>query len=68
MAGVTENDDWTESQNCGDRALGVYYTAHHFVTKPTYRFSTYKYSDDDQTECHPYNYAQIGLDFETFEG
>jgi len=28
MAGVTENDAWTDSSNCGDRALAVYYVAH----------------------------------------
>jgi hypothetical protein len=52
MAGVTENDDWTDNSECGDRALAIYYVAHHTQTKPTYRFSTYS---DDGT-CVPYEY------------
>jgi hypothetical protein len=28
-AGVTENDDWTDNSECGDRALAVYYVAHY---------------------------------------
>jgi len=29
MAGVTENDDWTDNSECGDRGLAVYYSAHY---------------------------------------
>lgn len=65
MAGVTENDDWLSSSDCGDRALAVYYVSHNKVTKPTYRFSTYNQGDET---CSPYNYGGIGLPFETFEG
>jgi hypothetical protein len=25
VAGVSENGDWTKSQECGDRSLSVYY-------------------------------------------
>ena len=28
MAGVTENNDWTNSQECGDKALSIYYVPH----------------------------------------
>lgn len=41
MAGVTENGDWTQTDNLGDRALSIYYVKHEEVSKPTYRFGTY---------------------------
>lgn len=50
MAGVTENNDWSDTSECGDRALAVYYTAHYTSTKPTYRFSTY----NNEGGCNPY--------------
>lgn len=66
QAGVTENDEWTDNSECGDRALAVYYVAHYKQTEPTYRFSTY--SDNGVDGCNPYAYKQIGLPFDTFEG
>jgi len=53
MAGVTENDDWTENSECGDRALAVYYVEHSVATKPSYRFSTYNSAN---SACNPYSY------------
>jgi hypothetical protein len=51
MAGITENDDWTDNSECGDRALAVYYVAHYQSTKPSYRFSTY---NNEGGDCNPY--------------
>lgn len=41
MAGISENGDWTQQQEAGDRALAVFYTPHNTVQKPTYTFTTY---------------------------
>lgn len=64
MAGVSENNDWTITQNCGDRALATYYIPHNKATKPTYRFSTYS----NNGECKQNAYKDISLPWESFEG
>jgi hypothetical protein len=63
VAGVSENGDWTRSQEIGDRALACYYVKQEAVTRPTYRFSTY---NTEGTKPNVYN--QVVLPFEDFEG
>jgi len=63
VAGVSENDGWSQASNPGDRALATYYVAHNEVQRPTYRFSTYAENSDI-----PESHKTIGLTWETFEG
>jgi len=67
MAGVTENDDWTDSTNCGDRALAVYYVSHNIATKPTYRFSSYD-NGENGDNCNPYVYSALSQSSDYLEG
>jgi hypothetical protein len=52
-----------ETQEAGDRALGVTYVKHEAVQKPTYRFGTYDLNDKKMNV-----YKQIEQEFTTFEG
>ena len=60
---MSENGDFTKAQECGDRALSIYYIPHSYASKPTYRFSTYNLDGN-----RPTSYADASLPWTTFEG